>query len=80
MEQTQGISKEQDRADGKRVVTRRSFSSEAECKRWVADHLPICLPAFTASGKLVYPFKSARCQQAVADILGQELWSHLTGG
>jgi len=61
-------------------VSRRSFSSEAECIKWVEDHLPICLPAFTASGKLVYPFKSARCQQAVADILGQELWSHFTGG
>lgn len=79
-EPTDNISMEHGGAIGKPAVSRRSFSSEAECIKWVGDHLPILLPAFKADGKLVYPFKSARCQRAVGDILGQELWSHLTGG
>ena len=66
-------------AVGKPAVSLRSFSSEEELTEWVQSHIPILIPPNKKDGRLVYPFKSSRCQTYVADIIAQELWSYLNG-
>lgn len=68
---------EQGKKEASLQIGRQTFSSECECCVWVHANLPILLPA-ERHGKLVYPFKSERCQREVGRILGQKLWEHLT--